>query len=132
MKQHNIFLMIACAALSFGGFSSTAYGFGQQSNGAGAGELLEPIEPMRDDGQDLWCVAKAKSLVGKQLVKNMKDIVQHQSLPNRFKITYDEIKAIKPVIRVIHEGDMVTMEFNPDRITVQLDDYGFISKAYCG
>lgn len=105
---------------------STVYGFGQ-------GEYLPEIRPLGDEAnQDLWCVAKTKNLVGKQLVEDGNAIVKHQSLPDWMKVTYDDLKAIKPIVRVVREGDMITMEFSPERVTVQLDNLDFITKAYCG
>lgn len=35
-------------------------------------------------------------------------------------------------VRIIHPGDMVTMDFNPERLNFEVDAGGRITRVYCG
>ncbi len=58
------------------------------------------------------------------------DAELHQSLigKNIGEVTFPP----KLVKRVMQDGDPATMDFNPERLNVIVDDKGWIDKAYCG
>lgn len=43
----------------------------------------------------------------------------------------DEI-AYDGTVRVIQPGMVITMEFNPDRLNIEIDEDGRIARIYCG
>ena len=54
-----------------------------------------------------------------------------QNLVGQPKTALDDA-ALPAVVRVIHPGDAVTLDFNPARLNVELDADGVIAKLSCG
>ncbi|MEO8531121.1 MAG: I78 family peptidase inhibitor [Deltaproteobacteria bacterium] len=42
------------------------------------------------------------------------------------------VPASKSPVRVIKPGQMVTMDFNPSRLNINVDDAGKITRVWCG
>ena len=96
-------------------------------------EELKQVEEMPADIEpDDECNTAAEQFIGKQLVADKNINEKRQSLPPELKVTADDLETVRDVLRVVEPGGIITMEFNLNRLTVQLNKYGFITKAYCG
>jgi hypothetical protein len=51
---------------------------------------------------------------------------------NANKVTLGQLQQLAPAIRILGPGDVATFEYDPQRLTINLDENGVIDSANCG
>lgn len=85
-----------------------------------------------DEGEASINNCYTDNLEGKLLVEYDGQIIKDQRVPPDGSVSYTTLKKIRDNLRIVNPGEMVTMEYNPQRLTIELDERGFIENAYCG